>query len=97
MIGGGETFAEDLFFYIAPQAYERGYNFMTVDLPGQGLLPLEGKTFRPDMQVPLKAVVDYALGRPEVDPQRLAVYGYSGGGGFAPQAASTTRASRRWS
>jgi len=87
MIGGGETFAEDLFFYIAPQAYDRGYNFMTVDLPGQGLLPLAGKCFRPDMQVPLKAVVDYALGRPEVDPQRLAVYGYSGGGGFVPQAA----------
>ena len=46
MIGGGETFAEDLFFYIAPQTYDRGYNFMTVDLPGQGLLPLEGKFFR---------------------------------------------------
>jgi pimeloyl-ACP methyl ester carboxylesterase len=87
MIGGGETFAEDLFFYIAPQAHDRGYNFMTVDLPGQGLLPLEGKVFRPDMQVPMRAVVDYALGRPEVDPQRLAVYGMSGGGGFVPQAA----------
>jgi pimeloyl-ACP methyl ester carboxylesterase len=87
MIGGGETFAEDLFFYIAPQAFARGYNFMTVDLPGHGLLPLEGKYFRPDMYVPLKAVVDYALSRPEVDPQRLAVYGMSGGGGFVPQAA----------
>jgi pimeloyl-ACP methyl ester carboxylesterase len=87
MIGGGETFAEDLFFYIGPQAFARGYNFMTVDLPGQGLLPLEGKCFRPDMQVPMQAVVDYALGRPEVDQERLAVYGYSGGGGFVPQAA----------
>jgi pimeloyl-ACP methyl ester carboxylesterase len=87
MIGGGETFAEDNFFYIAPQTHDRGYNFMTVDLPGQGLLPLEGKFFRPDMQVPMKAVMDYALGRPEVDRQRLAVYGLSGGGGFVPQAA----------
>jgi pimeloyl-ACP methyl ester carboxylesterase len=87
MIGGGETFAEDLVFYIAPQTYDRGYNFMTVDLPGQGLLPMEGKPFRPDMNVPMKAVVDYALSRPDVDPQRLAAYGYSGGGGFVPQAA----------
>lgn len=87
MIGGGETFAEDLFFYISPQAHDRGYNFLTVDLPGQGLLPLEGKCFRPDMHLPLKAVVDYALSRPEVDSQRLAVYGISGGGGFVPQAA----------
>jgi len=87
MSGGGETFAEDLVFYIAPQAYERGYNFLTVDLPGQGLLPLEGKTFRPDMYVPVKAVVDYALSRPEVDPDKLAAYGISGGGGFVPQTA----------
>lgn len=87
MIGGGETFAEDLFFYIAPQTHDRGYNFMTVDLPGQGLLPLEGKTFRPDTFVPMRAVVDYALSRPDVDPERLAAYGYSGGGGFVPQAA----------
>lgn len=87
MIGGGETFAEDLYFYIMPQTHDRGYNFMTVDLPGQGMLPLEGKTFRPDMNVPMKAVIDYALSRSDVDPKRLAVYGYSGGGGFVPQAA----------
>ncbi len=87
MIGGGETFAEDLFFYIAPQTYEHGYNFMTVDLPGQGLLPMYGKPFRPDMNVPMKAVIDYALSRGDVDPAKLACYGYSGGGGFVPQAA----------
>ena len=87
MIGGGETFAEDLVVYISPQAYDRGYNFMTVDLPGQGLLPMQGKIFRPDMNVPMKAVVDYALSRPDVDAKQLAAYGYSGGGGFVPQAA----------
>ncbi len=87
MIGGGETFAEDLYFYIAPQAFARGYNFMTIDLPGQGLLPLEGKVFRADTHIPMKVVVDYALSRSDVDPERLAAYGISGGGGFVPQAA----------
>jgi pimeloyl-ACP methyl ester carboxylesterase len=87
MIGGAETFAEDLYFYIAPQAFDRGYNFLTVDLPGQGLQPLEGRYFRPDMAAPIKAVVDYALQRKDVDPRRLAVYGISSGGGFVPQAA----------
>lgn len=87
MLGGGETFAEDLVFYSMPQAHERGYNFLTVDLPGQGLMPLEGKPFRPDMNVAVKKAVDYALSRKDVDSARLAAFGISGGGGFAPQAA----------
>jgi len=87
MIGGGETYIEDLFFYIAPQAHERGYNFMTVDLPGQGMLPHAGHVFRTDTNVPMKAVVDYALNRTDVDPKKLAAYGISGGGLFVPQAA----------
>ena len=87
MLGGGETFAEDLVFYLMPQATERGYNFMTLDMPGQGLLPLAGKPFRPEMYLPVRAAVDYALSRQDVDPDRLAVFGISGGGGFAPQAA----------
>lgn len=87
MIGGAETFAEDLFFYIGGQAFEHGYNFLTVDLPGQGLLPLEGKYFYRDMNIPMKSVVDYALGRQDVDPERIAVYGYSTGGFIAPKAA----------
>ncbi|PTN33045.1 alpha/beta hydrolase [Desulfonatronum sp. SC1] len=87
MIGGGETFAEDLFYYIAPQAHARGYNFATVDLPGQGMLPLQGMVFRTDTNVAMKAVVDYLVARPDVDPGRLAAYGFSGGGLFVPQAA----------
>lgn len=87
MIGGAETFAEDLFFYIGGQAFEHGYNFLTVDLPGQGLQPLEGKYFYRDMNIPMKSVVDYALGRQDVDPERIAVYGYSTGGFIAPKAA----------
>ncbi len=87
MFGGGETFAEDLVFYVGPQAFDRGYNFITVDLPGQGLLPLEGRVFRADANAPIKAVVDYVLAKPETDPERLAAYGMSGGGGFVPIAA----------
>ncbi|NTU43928.1 MAG: alpha/beta hydrolase [Chlorobiaceae bacterium] len=87
MVGGGETFAEDLWFHIAPQTFERGYNFVAVDLPGQGLLPWKGKYFRPAMNIPISAVIDYVLKRTEVDPLRFAAYGISGGGGFVPQTA----------
>jgi len=88
MIGGGETFAEDQYFYIAPAALKRGYNFLTVDLPGQGGLPFEGLHFRRDTETSLKAVIDYALNRREVDSERLAVYGISAGGYFVPRAAA---------
>jgi len=91
MIGGAETYIEDLYFYIAPQAFDRGYNFLAIDLPGQGLLPLEGKFFRPAMEEPIRKVVDYALSRPDVDAKRLAVYGISSGGGFAPQGAQNDK------
>ena len=87
MVGGGETFVEDLVFYISGQAHARCYNFLAVDIPGQGLLPLEGKFFRYDAEAPLKAVIDYAMSRPEVDPKRLAAYGISGGGYFVPRTA----------
>lgn len=87
MIGGGETFAEDLYYYIADQAHARGYNFATVDLPGQGMLPLEGMIFRTDTHVAMKAVIDHLVKRPDVDPERLASHGFSGGGLFVPQAA----------
>lgn len=87
MIGGAETYAEGHFFYIGPQTFDRGYNFLTVEIPGQGILPLEGKFFRADMAAPIRAIVDYALRRPDVDSRKLAVFGMSSGGGFAPMAA----------
>lgn len=87
MIGGGETFVEELYFYIAPAALKRGYNFLTFDLPGQGDMPEKGHFFRCDMEVPMKAVLDYAYSRNEIDRDRLAVFGISNGGYFVPRAA----------
>jgi alpha-beta hydrolase superfamily lysophospholipase len=87
MIGGGETFAEDNWFYIGPEAIKRGYNFLTFDLPGQGMLPLAKQFFRADSEVPMKVVLDYASRGTEIDRGRLAVFGISFGGYFVPRAA----------
>ena len=86
MIGGGDTFVEDLYAYIGPAATKRGYNVLMVNLPGQGILPFEGLTWRADAEAPMAVVVDYALDRPEVDAERLAAYGISGGGYLVPRA-----------
>ncbi len=88
MVGGGETFIEDLYFYIANQTHDREYNFVTLDLPGQGIMPLDGKLFRADAEVPMRALVDYVLSREDVDPDLLFAYGISGGGCTVPQAAT---------
>jgi pimeloyl-ACP methyl ester carboxylesterase len=80
VIGGIETFAEDCYFMVGPAGPARGYNVLTVDLPGQGMNPDRGLAFEARMGPAIAAVVTYALSRPEVDPRRLALFGFSWGG-----------------
>ena len=91
MIGGGETFIEDNVFYIASQTIKRGYNFITVDIPGQGMLPAQGQFFRKDTETQMKVILDRILKFSEVDPEKLAVYGISNGGYFVPRAATVEK------
>ncbi len=68
----------------------RGYNLLLYDGPGQGrVLIKQGVVMRPDWENVVKPVVDYALTRPEVDPERIAIMGISLGGYLAPRAASS--------
>jgi pimeloyl-ACP methyl ester carboxylesterase len=68
----------------------RGYNLLLYDGPGQGrALIKQGLVMRPDWENVVKPVVDYALSRPEVDPERIAIMGISLGGYLAPRAASS--------
>ena len=87
VFGGIETFAEDCYFMIGSAGPEHGYNVITVDLPGQGMTPNEGLFFGAKMETPAKSVLDYALSRPDVDPERLAVFGFSWGGHIVFKAA----------
>ena len=78
--GGLETFAEDCYFMVGPAGPLHGYNVITADLPGQGTNPDQGLYFEARMELPVRALVDYTLARPEVDPNRLALFGFSWGG-----------------
>jgi hypothetical protein len=65
----------------------RGYNCLTFDGPGQGYALWKQKLyFRPDWEKVITPVVEYALGRPEVDPKRIALQGISQGGYWVPRA-----------
>jgi pimeloyl-ACP methyl ester carboxylesterase len=91
MIGGGDSYVQDLYFWGGAAGPKRGYNVLAVDLPGQGSTPLRGMYLRPDVEHPVAAVVDYLLTRPEVDRTRIAAYGISGGGYMVTRAVSCER------
>src|SRR5918997_7173056 len=80
IVGGGDTFAEDLHFWAGAAGPRRGYNVLSLELPGYGMSPTRDLYLRADTEAPLGAAADYALERPEVDGERLAAYGISGGG-----------------
>lgn len=94
MVGGSDTFIEDLYFYIGPAVLKRDYNVLLVDLSGQGRLPFDGLPMGPDAEVPIEAVVDYVLGRSEVDSDRLGAYGISGSGYLVPRSSADRESAR---
>ena len=63
-------------------AISRGYNALLFDGPGQSGAYLRDSSllYRPDWEVPIKAVVDFLVARSEVDASRLALTAYSFGG-----------------
>jgi hypothetical protein len=92
-LGGADSLAEELYFWGGgAAALRRGYNALLFEISGQrGALYSNPDTelfYRPDTEVPLKYVCDWVLGRPDVDPKRLALVGWSLGGYFAPRAAA---------
>jgi dipeptidyl aminopeptidase/acylaminoacyl peptidase len=91
VVGGGETFAEDLYFWGGTGAADRGYNALLVDMPGQGATPFSGMHHRYNSEVPMAAVMDYLEGRPEVDASRVAAYGVSLGGYMVLRSAAFAR------
>jgi hypothetical protein len=93
IIGGGDMTAEELYFFTGAAAVRRGYNAFIVELPGQrgAYYSNPELTFRPDLDVQIGYVVDHALSRTDVDPERLSLTGYSMGGLFVPRAVATEK------
>ncbi len=93
IVTGFDSTAEELYFIAGAAALERGYNVFMAEGPGQvGCIRLHPELkFRPDYEKPIGAMLDAALARPEVAPERLAVYGISFGGYFAMRAGEHDR------
>ena len=86
---GYDSTLEESYFALAAAALRRGYNVLAFDGPGQGAtLRRQQIVFRPDWEAVITPVIDYAVGRPEVDDNRIAVFGYSLGGYLVARAAA---------
>lgn len=72
-----------------PEYLQRGMAYLFVDGPGQGI-PLRIKKIYapPDAERVAKAIVDYLVSRPDVDPNRIGITGASMGGYTAPRMAT---------
>ena len=89
LTGGYDGTVEELYFYTGEAALARGYNVLAFDGPGQGAaLIQQGLTLRPDWETVVGAVVDYAVARPEILDDKIALIGLSLGAHLAPRAAS---------
>ena len=76
----------------AAGALARGYNCLVFNGPGQNdSLWIKKLYFRPDWEKVITPVVDFAVGRREVDPKRIALIGVSQGGYWAPRALAFER------
>lgn len=86
---GFDSTLEESYFAIAAAALARGYNVLAFDGPGQGgALREQRLTFRPDWEAVVTPALDYAHTRPEIAPDRIALFGYSLGGYLVARAAA---------
>ena len=85
----------------APQYLSRGMAFLDVDGPGHGgSLRIKKLYAPPDSERVAKAVIDYLVTRPDIDPNRIGLHGSSMGGYSGPRAATVEkriRALAMWS
>ncbi|WP_214324266.1 alpha/beta hydrolase family protein [Nonomuraea sediminis] len=88
MHNGFDGSAEEMHFFGAAALHERGYNVLTFDGPGQPGAMRRGLHFRPDWEQVVTPVLDFLLGLPYVDPEKVALLGASMGGLLAPRAAA---------
>ncbi|MEU0540195.1 alpha/beta fold hydrolase [Nocardia sp. NPDC005978] len=87
MVNGSDGAISGLWASGAAAALDRGYHVLVFDGPGQQSMLFEhGIGFRPDWDAVLTPVVDFLLERPDVDGDRLALYGVSQGGYWIAQA-----------
>ncbi|HZD36869.1 MAG TPA: alpha/beta fold hydrolase [Nitrososphaeraceae archaeon] len=80
---------EELYSQCVVAALQRGYNCLTFEGPGQGrVIRKQGIPFRYDWERVVSPVIDYVIGRNEIDSNHISLMGISLGGYLAARAAA---------
>jgi len=87
---GGDSTNEEMFHIFGFAARERGWNCLVFEGPGQYTARQMNPDLhlRSDWEVPTGAMIDWLLARPEVDPKRIALFGWSLSANLAIRAAA---------
>ena len=86
---GYDATVTEMYFACVVPAARGGYHCLFFDGPGQGgPLIVQGLPMRPDWEAVIRPVVDFALTLPAIDPDRIALSGWSLGGYLALRGAS---------
>jgi hypothetical protein len=86
---GSDAQLIDIWSYGGAAAIARGWNALLFEGPGQGAMLFErGIPFRPDWESVVTPVVDFLLARSDVEPDRIAISGWSMGGELVARAAA---------
>jgi len=87
--GGPYATLQESFMLFGFAALQRGYNVLVFDGPGQGDALLRKKmTMRPDWEFVAYPIISYLLNQKGVDPKKIAMLGYGGGGYLVPRTAT---------
>ena len=86
---GSDAQNVDVWSYGVAEALRRGWNALVFDGPGQGsTLFVREIPFLPQWEKVITPVVDYLVSRPDVDPRRIALTGWSFSGLLVGRAAA---------
>ncbi len=88
MIGGGELFYEELYFWVGPGGLKRSWNVLIVDLPGQGSTLQQGLLFEANTAPSMGAIIDFLTEKDSVDASKITALGVSLGGYLVMRAAA---------
>jgi len=89
VVNGMDNAKEMSIFFCGLEFSRRGFNTLCLDGPGMGeVRRMRDIPSRYDYEVPGTAALEYLLTRKDVDPQRIAIMGYSFGGYYSSRIAA---------